>query len=136
MTKRRWFVLVFAALALLLANAALSGALELGWARRTLLARLSASFGRPVEVRRFQFNLLSGLRLEANEVTVSEDPRFGQEYFLRADQQTLDFRVVNRRNVASRTQRDLPAGTRKKIERRVLQAAFGDAQLQLHDLLP
>ena len=92
MTKRRWFVLASAALALLLANAALSGALELGWARRTLLARVSASFGRPVEVRHFQFNLLSGLRLEANEVTVSEDPRFGQEYFLRADQLSAGLR--------------------------------------------
>lgn len=92
MTKRRWLVLASAALAVLGANAALSGALELGWARRTLLARLSASFGRPVEVRHFQFNLLSGLRLEANSVTVSEDPRFGQEYFLRADQLSAGLR--------------------------------------------
>ncbi len=92
MSKRCWLFLAFAALALLLANAALSGALELGWARRTLLARLSASFGRPVEVGRFRFNLLSGLSLEANSVTVSEDPRFGQEYFLRADQLTAGLR--------------------------------------------
>ncbi len=41
-------------------------------------------------------------------------------HLLRAHQQTLDFSVVNRRNVTSRAQRDLPAGTRKKVERRVL----------------
>ncbi|HZV59672.1 MAG TPA: hypothetical protein VFF42_04975, partial [Candidatus Eremiobacteraceae bacterium] len=54
-------------------------------ARRFLIAHLEASFGRPVEVGRFDFSLLDGVRLEANSVTISEDPRFGHEYFLRAD---------------------------------------------------
>ncbi len=92
MRKRRWLGLALAAAILLLANAGVSGALELGWARRTLLARLAASFGRPVEVGRFQFSVLSGLRLEADSVTVAEDPRFGQEYFLRAEQLTAGLR--------------------------------------------
>ncbi len=51
-------------------------------------------------------------------------------HLLRAHQQTLDFGVVNRRNITSRAQRDLPAGTRKKIECRVLQAPFRDSQFQ------
>ena len=92
MSKRRWLGLALAAAILLLANAGVSGALEHGWARRTLLARLAASFGRPVEVGRFQINLLNGLRLEADSVTVAEDPRFGQEYFLRAEQLTAGLR--------------------------------------------
>jgi hypothetical protein len=92
MRKRRWLGLVLAAAILLLAKAGVSGALEHGWARRSLLARLSASFGRPVDVGRFQMNLLSGLRLEADSVTVAEDPRFGQEYFLRAEQLTAGLR--------------------------------------------
>jgi len=92
MRKRRWLGLVLAAAILLLAKAGVSGALEHGWARRTLLARLAASFGRPVDVGRFQISLLSGLRLEADSVTVAEDPHFGQEYFLRAEQLTAGLR--------------------------------------------
>ncbi len=92
MRRRRWLGLALAAAILLLAKAGVSGALEHGWARRTLLARLAASFGRPVDVGRFRINLLSGLRLEADSVTVAEDPRFGQEYFLRAEQLTAGLR--------------------------------------------
>ncbi len=92
MSKRRWLGLVLVAAILLLAKAGVSGALEHGWARRSLLARLAASFGRPVDVGHFQISLLSGLRLEADSVTVAEDPRFGQEYFLRAEQLTAGLR--------------------------------------------
>ena len=91
--RRRWRRFVLLSLAgLLIASFGLSLALQDGWARRSLLARLAASFGRPVEVGRFGFNLLSGLRLEAQSVTVSEDPRFGQEYFLRAERLTASVR--------------------------------------------
>src|SRR5208282_5596330 len=51
-----------------------------------------ASFGRPVEVGRFDFSLLDGARLEAHSVTVSEDSRFGHEYFLRAETLTAGLR--------------------------------------------
>jgi hypothetical protein len=85
--------LAVALLAVLLAGSwGLSRALEGGWARRALLSRLSAGFGRPVEVGRFGFSLLSGLRLEAQSVTVYDDPRFGHEYFLRAEQLTASVR--------------------------------------------
>jgi hypothetical protein len=93
MRKRSWLRLALATSALLLGvNAGISLALQHGWARRPLLERLSASFGRPVEVARFRFSLLNGLRLEADSVTVAEDPRFGDEYFLRADRLTASLR--------------------------------------------
>lgn len=59
---------------------------------RALVARLEASFGRPVEVSNFTVSLLGGARVEANYVTVAEDPRFGHEFFLRADRITASLR--------------------------------------------
>ena len=61
--------------------------LVLRWSpiRRALRARLEYAFGRPVEVGWFDFRLFRGLRLEAHAITVAEDPRFGQEFFLYAD---------------------------------------------------
>ena len=91
--RRRWLRLVLLLLAgLVVASSGLSLALRAGWARRSLLARLSAGFGRPVDVARFGFDLLKGVRLEAESVTVADDPRFGQEYFLRAEQMTASLR--------------------------------------------
>ena len=70
----------------------ISLALEGGWLRRSLETRLAATFGRPVEVGRFKFTILGGPKLEADSVTVGEDPHFGQEYFLRAEQLTASLR--------------------------------------------
>jgi hypothetical protein len=53
--------------------------------QQKLTARLAAAFGRPVEVGRYNFSIWTGPALEAQSVTVGEDPRFGQEYFLRAE---------------------------------------------------
>src|SRR6185436_15773901 len=86
----RWF-LVLAAL-LFGGSAAFSRALRTDAARRYLIAHLVASFGRPVEVARFEFNLLDGARLVARSVTVFEDPHFGNEYFLRAETLTAGLR--------------------------------------------
>jgi hypothetical protein len=86
MRKRKWLRRIFIfAITLFAASFGLSRALRTSAARRYLIAHLEASFGRPVEVGRFDFNLLDGARLEANSITISEDPRFGHEYFLRAD---------------------------------------------------
>ena len=74
------------------ASAGLSRALRTNAARRYLIAHLVASFGRPVEVARFDFSLLDGARLEAHSVTVAEDPHFGNEYFLRAETLTAGLR--------------------------------------------
>ena len=87
--RRRWIrilLVVFAALFVL--DYGLSFSLEAGWLHRSFTARLEAAFGRPVEVSNYSFSLLEGPRLEADYVTVAEDPRFGHEYFLRADQVT------------------------------------------------
>jgi uncharacterized protein involved in outer membrane biogenesis len=86
MRKRKWLRLIFIlAIALFAGSIGLSRALRTSAARRYLIAHLEASFGRPVDVGRFDFSLLDGARLEANSITISEDPRFGYEYFLRAD---------------------------------------------------
>jgi hypothetical protein len=49
-----------------------------------LTKQLERAFGRPVEVAHFAVQLLPP-RLDAERVTVGEDPAFGNEYFLRAD---------------------------------------------------
>jgi len=89
MLRKRWFrwAVVLAAI-LLLASEGFSLLLRTAASRRYLTARLESSFGRPVEVGGFSFSLLDGPRIEALDVSVAEDPRFGQEYFLRADQLT------------------------------------------------
>ena len=60
--------------------------------RQKLTARLESAFGRPVEVGKYDFSLWGGPTLEAESVTVAEDPRFGNEYFLRAESLTVRFR--------------------------------------------
>ena len=60
--------------------------------QRKITARLESAFGRPVEVRRYDFSLWGWPTLEAQSVTVSEDPRFGHEYFLRAESLTMRLR--------------------------------------------
>ncbi|MGB2670253.1 MAG: AsmA family protein, partial [Candidatus Acidiferrum sp.] len=50
-----------------------------------LTTQLEKAFGRPVEVRRFSVQLLPAPELDAEQITVGEDPAFGNEYFLRAD---------------------------------------------------
>ncbi len=50
-----------------------------------LVARLERAFGRQIEVASFGARILPSLQLDANEVTVGEDPSFGHEYFLRAE---------------------------------------------------
>lgn len=51
-----------------------------------LRARLEKALGRPVEVGRFGISVWSGLRLEAHYITVADDPQFGHEFLLRADE--------------------------------------------------
>jgi hypothetical protein len=60
--------------------------------RKKLSAHLEAAFGRPVEVGSYDFSFWGGPSLEAQSVTVAEDPRFGQEYFLRVDSMAVRFR--------------------------------------------
>jgi len=57
-----------------------------------LVVRLERSFGRPVEVRHFSALLFPTPVFEAEQITVGEDPAFGNEYFLRAEHLTARFR--------------------------------------------
>ena len=50
-----------------------------------LVTQLERAFGRPVEVTSFDARILPSPQLDANGVTVGEDPAFGHEYFLRAE---------------------------------------------------
>ena len=60
--------------------------------RRKLSQHLEAAFGRPVEVGSYDFSFWGGPSLEARSVTVAEDSRFGQEYFLRVDSMAVRLR--------------------------------------------
>ncbi len=60
--------------------------------QRAFASRMTAAFGRPVDVSNFTISILEGPRLVANYVTVSEDPRFGNEHFLRAERLTAGVR--------------------------------------------
>lgn len=78
--------------ALVVADLAAMGVLRSRPVKRALTARLGAAFGRQVEVERFGLSLLPTPRLEAEGVTVGEDPAFGYEYFLRAERVTAGLR--------------------------------------------
>jgi uncharacterized protein involved in outer membrane biogenesis len=93
-TSRRTWLRRFAALSAvgLVAYAGLVLYVSTDRVQRAFAARISAAFGRPVEVGNFSINILDGPRLVANFVTVSEDPRFGREYFLRAERLTAAIR--------------------------------------------
>jgi hypothetical protein len=93
MTKRKWLrAVLIGAVFLLVASFGFSRALRARAVRRYLIAHLAANFGRPVDVMWFDFSLLDGARIEAHFVSVSDDPHFGNEYFLRADTLTAGLR--------------------------------------------
>lgn len=78
---------LFALLAVLLAaRGGLSLALRLRSVHEALRSRVERAFGRPVEAGRFDVSVWSGLRLEAHYITVAEEPQFGSEFVLRADE--------------------------------------------------
>ncbi len=83
--RNKWLLAAGGALALVLAaDYAASQIVRSRRVQKALTARLEAAFGRPVEVSGYDFSLWDGPRIEADSVTVGEDPRFGNEYFLRA----------------------------------------------------
>jgi hypothetical protein len=57
-----------------------------------LIVHLERSFGRSVDVRHFSALLFPQPVLEAEQITVGEDPAFGHEYFLRAEHLTARIR--------------------------------------------
>ncbi|HET9399583.1 MAG TPA: AsmA family protein [Candidatus Acidoferrales bacterium] len=50
-----------------------------------LVARLAAAFGRPVAVADFEMRWFPWPAIEAHGVAIADDPQFGAEYFLRAE---------------------------------------------------
>jgi uncharacterized protein involved in outer membrane biogenesis len=84
--RRKWWRLAIAILALLaLAQFAVGLLVRTRPVHAYLIARLEHAFGRPVEVSEFDAQVFPSLRLDANRISVGEDPVFGNEYFLRAD---------------------------------------------------
>jgi len=57
-----------------------------------LIAHLERAFGRPVEARRFSVRILPIPEVDAIGVTIGEDPAFGHEYFLRAENMVASLR--------------------------------------------
>ncbi len=93
MNRKKWLARAgIFALALLAGDGATKAVLQTNRARRALTAGLERAFGRPVEAGRFDLRLLPSPRLVAQSVTVSEDPAFGYEYFLRAERVTAGLR--------------------------------------------
>lgn len=86
----RWpkWILIFLAV-LWLASAGMTLLIQHTALRGKLTKRLEAAFGRPVEVGSYEFSLWGGPALEAQSVTVAEDPRFGHEYFLHTESLTV-----------------------------------------------
>jgi hypothetical protein len=83
---RKWWKLALTMVALLVAmQIGVSLLVRTHRMHAYLSAQLERAFGRPVEVGRFAVQLLPAPRLDAEQVSVGEDPAFGNEYFLRAD---------------------------------------------------
>jgi AsmA family/AsmA-like C-terminal region len=59
--------------------------------KENLIVHLESAFGRPVQAGRFSVQILPIPELEVDNVTIGEDPAFGHEYFLRAEQMTAGF---------------------------------------------
>jgi uncharacterized protein involved in outer membrane biogenesis len=85
--RSRKFLTVLLALALFSVALAvmLSRVVASQSARRYMTARLEQAFGRPVEVSNFSIRWIPTPGIVAERVTISDDPRFGHEYFLRTD---------------------------------------------------
>jgi AsmA family len=60
--------------------------------RGYLIAHLENAFGRPVQAGRFSVQILPIPEVDVEGVTIGEDPAFGNEYFLRAEQMAARFR--------------------------------------------
>jgi hypothetical protein len=83
--RKWWKAGLTAVLAILVLQVAVSLVARTHRMHTYLVAHLERAFGRPVQVKRFGARLFPGPQLDADGVTVGEDPAFGYEYFLRAE---------------------------------------------------
>jgi hypothetical protein len=89
----RWLIWALLLPVLLwMASATISLMIQHSGLRSRFTARLEAAFGRPVEVGSYDFSFWDGPALEAHSVRIAEDPRFGHEYFLRAESMAVRLR--------------------------------------------
>jgi hypothetical protein len=92
-TRRKWLKVALVVLALVVVAQVAAGVLvRTALVHAYLVAHLERAFGRRVEVGRFDAQVIPSLRLDANGVTVGEDPAFGNEYFLRAEKLSAGLR--------------------------------------------
>jgi AsmA-like C-terminal region len=90
----RWPKRLLILLALLwIAAEGISLAIQHTRLRRVITSHFEAAMGRPVEVGSYHFSFWDGPVIEARSVVVGEDPRFGAEYFLRADSTVVHLRL-------------------------------------------
>jgi hypothetical protein len=93
LTLRKWWKVGLAIVLLMVVfQAAISLMARTHRVHAYLVARLERAFGRPVEVRSFDARILPSPQLYADGITVDEDPAFGHEYFLRAEQLSAGLR--------------------------------------------
>ena len=91
-TLRKWWKLALTIVALFIAvQICVSVLVRTRRMHIYLTQQLERAFGRPVEVGHFAVQLLPA-RFYAEQVTVGEDPAFGSEYFLRADNLSASLR--------------------------------------------
>jgi hypothetical protein len=90
---RKWWRLALLVVALVItAQIAASFLVRTQRIHKYLVAHLARAFGRSVEVRHFNVLLLPSPVLDAELVSIAEDPVFGNEYFLRAERLTAGLR--------------------------------------------
>jgi len=90
--RNSWKIALWVTAILVAAQIAASISVRTPRVRNYFSARLEDAFGRPVQVKHFNIEILPSPRIYASEVTVGEDPAFGYEYFLHADQLTAGLR--------------------------------------------
>jgi uncharacterized protein involved in outer membrane biogenesis len=90
--RNSWKIALWVTAILVAAQIAASISVRTPRVRNYFSARLEDAFGRPVQVKHFNVEILPSPRIYASGVTVGEDPAFGYEYFLRAEQLTAGLR--------------------------------------------
>ncbi|MBS1839228.1 MAG: AsmA family protein [Acidobacteria bacterium] len=92
--RKYWKLSAALVLFVVVAQVAVNSVLRANRVRRAMILRLERTFGRQVEVQMFSFALLPLPSLDAEGITVGEDPAFGDEYFLRADRLSARLRLL------------------------------------------
>jgi uncharacterized protein involved in outer membrane biogenesis len=90
--RNSWKIALWVTAILVAAQIAASISVRTPGVRNYFSERLEDAFGRPVQVKHFNIEILPSPRIYASGVTVGEDPAFGYEYFLRAEQLTAGLR--------------------------------------------